>query len=597
VTTDASTKTTKPFAAAAAKLPKYEGEQFNGATKECDAIMKGGITSGIVYPYAILEIATRYRFRSLGGTSAGAIAAAFAAAAEYARSVHNDPQGFVRLQAYCNSLPKILLSLFQPDREFGPAIRLLKRGAIGGAVAVGGFVVARVALVCVAGGALGWLFARLQHAAPWTAITIGALAGALLGLLAVPFLTLYRPVARARDRLLANGFGACSGLTVDPAGPAALTDWLHSALQDIAFGDRDHPEVLTFGHLEKPTNNAPPIFLRMVTTNLSMGRPHTLPQLGIQAGYRPEEWGALFPAPVLAHLKSKSGPWNGVKGVRRIPQGNELPVICAVRMSLSFPLLFKAIPVVTFDHEFRSVAKALGQQNAKSRLCTVWLSDGGLSSNFPIHLFDSPLPSRPTFAISLDALQTDPAAVHKRVMLPQTSQEGSGIQVTDIKSLSDFGWQVLTAAKDWQDQLSSEITGQRERVARIFLDRNEGGLNLAMPESVSTSLMLYGLEAGRLFRTQFNFDEHRWRRMLGVYRNTGDWLDRAGKTWTDGFGAWFAGYRTKVSSYKKVTVSDRALMAKQFSALAAATSGRQTIKRLDDKFPANTGQLRVTGRY
>jgi hypothetical protein len=43
---------------------------------ECDLIMKGGITSGIVYPPAISEIARDHRLRKIGGTSAGAIAAA-----------------------------------------------------------------------------------------------------------------------------------------------------------------------------------------------------------------------------------------------------------------------------------------------------------------------------------------------------------------------------------------------------------------------------------------------------------------------------------------------------------------------------------------
>ncbi|MFS2045864.1 patatin-like phospholipase family protein, partial [Stenotrophomonas geniculata] len=43
--------------------------------------MKGGITSGIVYPNAVLALAREYRFKSIGGTSAGAIAAAVAAAA------------------------------------------------------------------------------------------------------------------------------------------------------------------------------------------------------------------------------------------------------------------------------------------------------------------------------------------------------------------------------------------------------------------------------------------------------------------------------------------------------------------------------------
>ena len=46
--------------------------------------MKGGITSGIVYPPAIIQLSRKYRFKNIGGTSAGAIAAA-AAAAEYGR--------------------------------------------------------------------------------------------------------------------------------------------------------------------------------------------------------------------------------------------------------------------------------------------------------------------------------------------------------------------------------------------------------------------------------------------------------------------------------------------------------------------------------
>jgi hypothetical protein len=40
----------------------------------CDIVMKGGITSGVVYPLAALELAKDHRFRNIGGTSAGAIA-------------------------------------------------------------------------------------------------------------------------------------------------------------------------------------------------------------------------------------------------------------------------------------------------------------------------------------------------------------------------------------------------------------------------------------------------------------------------------------------------------------------------------------------
>lgn len=109
-------------------LPRYTAEMFGNPDKECDIVMKGGITSGVVYPYAILELARCYRFRSIGGTSAGAIAAALAAAAEYARTVRNDPSGFVRLQARCDTILVILGDLFQPDPRFRGLMRYV-RGA------------------------------------------------------------------------------------------------------------------------------------------------------------------------------------------------------------------------------------------------------------------------------------------------------------------------------------------------------------------------------------------------------------------------------------------------------------------------------------
>ena len=52
---------------------------------ECDLVMRGGIASGLVYPHAIAKLAEVYDFRSIGGTSVGAIAAAGAAAAGIGR--------------------------------------------------------------------------------------------------------------------------------------------------------------------------------------------------------------------------------------------------------------------------------------------------------------------------------------------------------------------------------------------------------------------------------------------------------------------------------------------------------------------------------
>ena len=41
-------------------FPVYTADMFASPADECDIVMKGGVTSGIVYPYAILELARRY---------------------------------------------------------------------------------------------------------------------------------------------------------------------------------------------------------------------------------------------------------------------------------------------------------------------------------------------------------------------------------------------------------------------------------------------------------------------------------------------------------------------------------------------------------
>ena len=76
----------------------------------CDLVMKGGITSGVVYPPALLQLARRYRFCSVGGTAAATIAAA---AAEYGR----EQKGFEQLAKLSRWLgePTHLRDLFQAN--------------------------------------------------------------------------------------------------------------------------------------------------------------------------------------------------------------------------------------------------------------------------------------------------------------------------------------------------------------------------------------------------------------------------------------------------------------------------------------------------
>lgn len=585
-------------------LPRYSSHQFALVDPpECDAIMKGGITSGIVYPYAILEIATRYRFRSLGGTSAGAIAAAFAAAAEYARSVRKDPGGFVRLQRYCDELPDRLLGLFQPDPELQPVVNLATKAIRhrSAKAFLRPLIIAALAGGVVAGVLLA-LLVRLWSA-DLSALVLAFLLGAVLGVGAAFYVMarrrIWNPVAKTLSELPDRMFGFCSGLTQEGNSTPAVTDWLHRAIQDIAFGSPDAAEPLTFGHLEKSGRKVAPIELRMVATNLSMMRPHTLPKLGISAAFSPTEWRQLFPESVVDHLERVSKPMKE-EGRRRFPDAMDLPVIVATRMSLSFPLLFKAVPLYAEDYEIFRVVRGLGGKPER-RTGRIWMSDGGISSNFPIHLFDAPLPTRPTFAFSLDTLDWDPSTLAGRVLLPQDAWTGLGVQIQNIGSVSKFAWQVFYSAKDWQDQLLSGMTGQRERIAHIYLSAGEGGLNLDMKPEISRALMSYGLIAGRKFASgEFNFEEHQWRRLLAFYRNTVGWIDQAGTAWNSaGFHQWYQGYRTSVKSYKRISPRNRRRIevAVDVMLVPAPPEQRVSPKRVEADFPTNVGKLRNAPKY
>src|SRR5438270_9733950 len=88
---------------------------------EADMVMKGGITSGVVYPLAVCQLAQSYKFRNLGGSSAGGIAAAFAAAAESNRA----GGGFQELAKLPGLLGTSLADLFQPSPSTRPLFRIL----------------------------------------------------------------------------------------------------------------------------------------------------------------------------------------------------------------------------------------------------------------------------------------------------------------------------------------------------------------------------------------------------------------------------------------------------------------------------------------
>lgn len=101
------------------------------ADRFCDLILNGGVASGVVYPWALVELARHYRFRSIGGNSVGAMAAALAAAAEYGRCTGN-PNAFEVLRRAPMDLAEEdpagrtrMLRLFQPSPKLRRLFDLL----------------------------------------------------------------------------------------------------------------------------------------------------------------------------------------------------------------------------------------------------------------------------------------------------------------------------------------------------------------------------------------------------------------------------------------------------------------------------------------
>ncbi len=139
----------------------------------------------------------------------------------------------------------------------------------------------------------------------------------------------------------------------------------------------ERKSILTFQMLENAD-----IQLKIVTTNLSMRRPYTFPCDLTDYYFKTKEFAELFPTEVMAYLEEIC-PLN-TKDIygkpvpepqRRFPNANDVPIIVAVRMSLSFPILLAAVPLYVRDKTYDQ-----GPQRTKLRRC--WFSDGGISSNF-----------------------------------------------------------------------------------------------------------------------------------------------------------------------------------------------------------------------
>lgn len=268
----------------------------------CDVVMKGGITSGVVYPPAIIELSKSFTFKNIGGTSAGAIAAALTAAAEYGRS--KPDAGFDCFAKVPERLATNLKGFFQPQPKTKALFRVFQAAmgrvaappsneSDGQSSSTPPLKPPRIALKVGLALIRGFPLASLLGAAPGVISLIfvirsgdiGIIAGVavaaaiLMLVIGIPLAALVRAFFHAKTTLPDNFYGLCFGWAPRRTGqPPQLTEWLSGLINELAGRQPDGPP-LTFGDLwGTPDPNADrKINLAMIATNLTHGRPYRLP--------------------------------------------------------------------------------------------------------------------------------------------------------------------------------------------------------------------------------------------------------------------------------------------------------------------------------
>jgi predicted acylesterase/phospholipase RssA len=617
----------------------------------CDLIMKGGITSGIIYPKLIGKLAEKYRLKNIGGTSAGAIAAAGAAAAEFYRytntSNDNPNFGFDQL----NELPKLLsdhpkkdnpsrlLYLFQPSVALKPHFQVLRNtlnveskaltaleiafqmmryfplpsllGVVIGTLLLwstflglssDSFVAFYGALAVLTGWAIDTLIIRFLYQIKiknikdnrallrtvgiwfllglgWTAVAVWLfstiapslliyileLSSLTLEMFLICFATfvgiLFFFIRSLVNGLAENNFGFCSGLSTESNSddPEALTNWMTGYLNELA-GLEKTEKPLTFGDLWRgsrdesikiPEAKKRVINFEVMTSAVSRKMPYRIPFMleDTQYFFDPEEWAQLFPASVLDQLTSNGpskivcdpDPAKSERSFYLLPKAEKWPIVVGVRMSLSFPILLSAVPLYAIDSTLESVneARRYNKHNSDKKavpVSKVWFSDGGISSNMPLHFFDSLLPQHPTFAINLTDKHPDaddgnlksqpkPGFEDWRVSLPNGNTLGvdrywKPPTKSGIDGLFEFLSSIIDTMQNWRDEIQFPYPGYRDRIVQISLLPDEGGLNLDMSKEKINALVNAGENAGDHLIARFvdgdGWDNHRKIRLLNL---------------------------------------------------------------------------------
>lgn len=340
-----------------------------------------------------------------------------------------------------------------------------------------------------------------------------------------------------------------------------LVQWIDTQLRGLA----GQTTTLTFGDLWRGPRSAADtpanelcrdqfrrsVNLKLMVTDLSQQRPFRFPlpeqaELEKSIGSRlyacPDDLRAIF-GPELTDLIAPPHPhdglyyaWNDERGeylpleLRPLAEPWDLPVVFAVRASMSLPLLFRAVRVFrvrpptvvrdNFGNPLPGDGAPFTSPTPSSRSEThdqpwllaeeLWFSDGGVTSNFPVHLFDRQLPEWPTFGLNLGSHPL--GYEHQDVWLPEDWQANVPRWVRVGPTAASFAGGVVDTAREWRDVMQTHMPSTRGRVAWVWLHPHEGGTNLYMSRADVASLCLRGALAGMRLRTRFEGDSDRWHR-------------------------------------------------------------------------------------
>jgi predicted acylesterase/phospholipase RssA len=292
----------------------------------------------------------------------------------------------------------------------------------------------------------------------------------------------------------------------------------------------------------------------------------------------------------MDHLQACTRDTGG--GTRSLPAREDLPILVASRMSMSVPGLFRPVPVELADVETaRRVRRLSGQPPSSDEIRPAWrrvlFSDGGSTSNFPIHLFDAPLPDWPTYAIDFEDLPPGAEGVGRVVILDEAGEP----RIRPIGSAAAYFGALLATSQNWNDLLLSLLPIHRDRIARVHLAASQGGLNLTMTEAEVVTMMGYGREAGALLAAT-SFPAHQARRTEALYANLVEVARQARKVWARR--ALRDDFREGKLPAPDLTPSDRRRIA---DALDRFADIARLPRRRGLQDPSAKGRTRITPRF